>query len=120
MGAAGRASMTAALRGRPLPVIARIDSGRVLLDLRSVDPEEDAAVLARCLAKIPEDPAAALRNYEGLRRSRTARVVRHARRLGKIYHLSGPAAMMRNLTLIAAGGQELLASYDWLYDWRMR
>jgi salicylate hydroxylase len=81
---------------------------------------EDAAVLARCLAKIPEDPAAALRNYEGLRRSRTARVVRHARRLGKIYHLSGPAAMMRNLTLIAAGGQELLASYDWLYDWRMR
>jgi 2-polyprenyl-6-methoxyphenol hydroxylase-like FAD-dependent oxidoreductase len=81
---------------------------------------EDAAVLARCLAKMPEDPAAALRGYEGLRRSRTARVVRHARCLGKIYHLSGPAAMIRNLALIAAGGQELLASYDWLYDWRMR
>jgi len=81
---------------------------------------EDAAVLTRCLATMPEDPAAALRNYEGLRRSRTARVVRHARRLGKIYHLSGPAAMLRNLTLLAAGGQELLASYDWLYDWRMR
>ena len=81
---------------------------------------EDAAVLARCLAKMPEDPAAALRGYEGLRRSRTARVVRHARRLGKIYHLAGPAAMLRNLTLIATGGQGLLASYDWLYDWRMR
>ena len=81
---------------------------------------EDAAVLARCLAKMPEDPAAALRGYEGLRRSRTARVVRQARRLGTIYHLSGPAAMMRNLALIATGGQELLASYDWLYDWRMR
>ena len=80
---------------------------------------EDAAVLAGCLAKAPEDPPAALRAYEGLRRFRTARVVRHARRLGTIYHLAGPAAMVRNLTLIATGGQGLLARYDWLYDWRM-
>ena len=80
---------------------------------------EDAAVLAHCLAKTPEDPAAALRSYEGLRRFRTARVVRHARHLGTIYHLAGPAAMLRNLTLIATGGRGLLASYDWLYDWRM-
>jgi hypothetical protein len=27
---------------------------------------------------------------------------------------------VRNLTLFAAGGPQLLASYDWLYDWRMR
>jgi salicylate hydroxylase len=80
---------------------------------------EDAAVLARCLAQTPDDPPAALRGYEGLRRFRTARVVRHARRLGTIYHLAGPAAMVRNLTLVAAGGPGLLASYDWLYDWRM-
>jgi L-seryl-tRNA(Ser) seleniumtransferase len=32
-------------RLRPLPVIARIADGRVLLDLRTVDPEEDAEIL---------------------------------------------------------------------------
>ena len=36
------------------------------------------------------------------------------------YPLGVRAAMVRNLTLFAAGGQQLLASYDWLYDWRMR
>jgi salicylate hydroxylase len=81
---------------------------------------EDAAVLAHSLERRPEDPAAALRGYEGLRRSRTMRVVRHARRLGRIYHLSGPAALIRNLMLTTAGGKGLLAQYDWLYDWRMR
>lgn len=80
---------------------------------------EDAAVLAHCLAKTPEKPAAALRVYEGLRQARTARVVRQARHLGRIYHLTGPAALIRNLTLLAAGGKGLLARYDWLYDWRM-
>jgi salicylate hydroxylase len=80
---------------------------------------EDAAVLAHCLAKTPDDPTAALHVYEGLRRSRTARVVRHARRLGRIYHLGGPAALIRNLALTATGGEGLLASYDWLYDWRV-
>jgi L-seryl-tRNA(Ser) seleniumtransferase len=35
-----------ALRQLPLPLIGRIAEGRVLLDLRTVDPEEDAAVLA--------------------------------------------------------------------------
>ena len=80
---------------------------------------EDAAVLAYCLAKTPGDPAAALPIYEGLRRARTARVVRHARRLGALYHLGGPAALIRNLTLIATGGKGLLEHYDWLYDWRL-
>lgn len=36
--------LAAALRKRPLPVIARIADGRVLLDMRTVDPEEDAAL----------------------------------------------------------------------------
>jgi L-seryl-tRNA(Ser) seleniumtransferase len=38
--------LAAAFRAQPLPIIARIADGRVLLDLRTVDPEEDAAIRA--------------------------------------------------------------------------
>jgi L-seryl-tRNA(Ser) seleniumtransferase len=34
------------LRGSDLPVIARVDEGRVLMDLRTVFPEQDAALAA--------------------------------------------------------------------------
>ncbi len=43
--------VAAALRSRSLPVIARIEGGRVLLDLRTVNPDEDSAVAA-ALAEI--------------------------------------------------------------------
>ena len=79
---------------------------------------EDAAVLASCLARASDDPAAALRTYEGLRRRRTARAQRGARWNGIVYHLKGPAAVARNLALAAVGGERLLGHYDWLYDWR--
>jgi salicylate hydroxylase len=79
---------------------------------------EDAAVLAACLARQSEDPAAALRRYEGLRRRRTARARKQARKNGRLYHLKGPAAVARNLALAAMGGKRLLRRYDWLYDWR--
>jgi len=79
---------------------------------------EDAAVLAACLARAPEDPAAALRRYQELRRARIARVMREARRNGTLYHLAGPAAWARNLALALMGGKNLLNRYDWLYDWR--
>lgn len=81
---------------------------------------EDAAVLAACLARQSDDPAAALRVYEGLRWRRTARAQRHARTNGMVYHLKGPAAFARNLALAAMGGHRLLGRYDWLYDWRPR
>ncbi len=38
--------LAARLRGSEPPIIARIDEGRVLLDLRTVFPEQDAAVVA--------------------------------------------------------------------------
>jgi salicylate hydroxylase len=79
---------------------------------------EDAAVLAGCLARHSETPAAGLRLYEGLRRGRTARAQRHARRNGRVYHLKGPAAFARDLALAVLGGSRLLGRYDWLYDWR--
>ena len=79
---------------------------------------EDAAVLAQCLARQPDDPAAALRGYVGLRRARVSKVQRLAVRNGERYHLTGVAAIMRNMAMRAMGGGRLLAHYDWLYDWR--
>jgi salicylate hydroxylase len=82
---------------------------------------EDAAVLAKCLgegetgAGIPE----ALKRYAKLRRSRVAQVQRAARRNGTIYHLKGPMAFARDLSIKAMGAKRMLARQDWIYDWRV-
>jgi salicylate hydroxylase len=84
---------------------------------------EDGAVLAKCLAEAhgdsAADMAAALKRYGRLRRSRVARVQRAARQAGRIYHLTGPAAMARDFTIRAIGPQRMLARQDWIYDWRI-
>ena len=79
---------------------------------------EDAAVLADNLARTPDDPAAAMRDYELARYKRTARVQRAARSNGRVYHLTAGEAWARNLFLRVAGGKMLLRRYNWLYDWR--
>ena len=84
---------------------------------------EDAAVLAKCLgegfgesaAEIP----AALKRYAGLRRARVTRVQRAARQAGRIFHLGGPAAFMRDMTIKTLGARRMLARQDWIYDWRL-
>ena len=50
----GPDALDALLRQADPPVIARIDQDRLLLDLRTVQPEEDDA-LANVLARLPED-----------------------------------------------------------------
>ena len=79
---------------------------------------EDAAVLADMLGKHLDDPADALRAYEGARWHRTALAQLKSRRQGRIYGLSGPEALLRNLALRAMGGEKLLSRYDWLYTWQ--
>jgi salicylate hydroxylase len=79
---------------------------------------EDAAVIAQCLANSGEATAQAMRQYEGLRRTRTRRVQRAALSTGEIYHKDGPAAFMRDMAMKVMGGERLRARYDWLYDWR--
>jgi salicylate hydroxylase len=79
---------------------------------------EDAAVAAQCLARMPDDPAAALESYSAIRRGRTRKVQRLAARNGKRYHRAGAAAMLRNTAMRLLGGERLLRNYDWLYDWR--
>jgi salicylate hydroxylase len=87
---------------------------------------EDAAVLAKCLAKSVGDSAgedisgipAALKGYSKLRRARVLRVQRLARQQGRIYHLTGPAAFARDLAIGAMGAKRMLARQDWIYNWR--
>jgi salicylate hydroxylase len=83
---------------------------------------EDAAVLAKALSdsageNIAGIPAA-LKRYGRLRRARVLKVQRAARRSGRIYHLTGPLALARDLTIKAMGPKRVLARQDWIYDWR--
>jgi salicylate hydroxylase len=84
---------------------------------------EDATVLAKCLSESPGDNIAgipaALKRYGRLRRSRVLRVQRAARQQGRIYHLTGPLALARDLAIKAMGPERMLARQDWIYDWRV-
>lgn len=80
---------------------------------------EDAAVLAAFLGRYRDDPADALRGYEGARRQRTERAQQVSRKQGRIYGLTGPEALVRNIAMRAMGGERLRTRYDWLYSWRM-
>lgn len=78
---------------------------------------EDAAVIADCLAQY-RSAADALRNYEAVRAGRTQRVRDASRKQGKIYGMTGPEALVRNLGMRLMGGDGLLARQDWLYSWK--
>jgi len=77
---------------------------------------EDAAVLAACLDRNPDLPAA-LRKYEATRLPRTTRVQHDASRNAHVYHMRGAAAVLRTVALMAMGGDRLISRYDWLYGW---
>ena len=79
---------------------------------------EDAAVLADLLSKYLDDPADALRAYEGARHVRTARAQQASRRQARIYGRTGPEAVIRNLGMRLLGGERLRARHDWLYSWQ--
>ncbi len=84
---------------------------------------EDAAVLAKSLSEGAPDNAAgvaaALKRYGRLRRGRIAKVRRAARRQGRIYHMTGPAAAARDFVIQALGPKRMLARQDWIFDWRV-
>ena len=74
---------------------------------------EDAAVLARCLASDPGDPAAALRRYEALRRPRTTRVQLGSHARLHANHLpDGPEQLARDE---AFADEDPLAFNGWIY-----
>lgn len=78
---------------------------------------EDAAALAQALSAHEAIPRA-FAAYEATRRARATRVQADSRRQATIYHLSGPAALARDLAMRAMGPQRLLKRYDWLYRTR--
>lgn len=74
---------------------------------------EDAAVLARCLARDPGDPPAALRRYEALRKPRTTRVQLGSHARLHANHLpDGPEQLARDE---AFAGEDPLAFNGWIY-----
>lgn len=75
---------------------------------------EDAVALAAAL-RGNGDTAGALISYARARLPRATEVVRQARKQGSIYHLSGPAALARNLVMRYSSQERLLKRLDWLY-----
>ena len=76
---------------------------------------EDAGALARVLAD-DADPAPALQAYSRQRAPRAGRIQREALTQARIYHLSGPMALARDMTMRALGPDRLLQRYDWIYS----
>lgn len=79
---------------------------------------EDAAMLAVCMDEKPHNVIGALAQYGRLRRERVRRVQRLACQNGQIYHLTGPMALARDLTMKMIGGQRLHQRQKWVYDWK--
>jgi salicylate hydroxylase len=75
---------------------------------------EDADSLARRLGET-DKVEAALAAYSAGRVARANRVQREATMQGRIYHLSGPFALARDLTMRALGPEGVLRRLDWLY-----
>jgi salicylate hydroxylase len=84
---------------------------------------EDAAVLAKSLSEGQFDTTvgihASLKRYGRQRRGRVLRVQRAARQQGRIYHLTGPLALARDLAIKTMGPERMLARQNWIYDWRV-
>jgi salicylate hydroxylase len=75
---------------------------------------EDAGALGRVLAQMLDIPAA-VSIYSRDRVPRATRVQREALKLGRIYHMSGPSAFARDVTMRLLGTGALTQRYDWLY-----
>ncbi len=88
---------------------------------------EDAAVLAKCLggylAESHNESGPTIPPCCNATRGCAVRVWRRFSaprgRRGEIYHLTGPAALARDLTIKALGAKRMLVRQNWIYDWRV-
>ena len=76
---------------------------------------EDADALGLAFTAHPKDEAAALDAYQRARATRANRVQRASRLQGLVYHLSGPAAFVRDTTMRAIGPDGMAKASDWIY-----
>lgn len=82
---------------------------------------EDAAALGAALSPREDGTPSITRafaDYERARVPRAARVQEASRRQGRIYHLHGPAAFLRDIGLRALPQPAVAARFDWLYAYR--
>lgn len=79
---------------------------------------EDAATLAAHLGAADGRIDDALKSYERNRQHRVDRVAAASRRNGRIYHLGGAAAVVRNAVMKHTPAERVIAGFDWLYGWR--
>jgi salicylate hydroxylase len=75
---------------------------------------EDAAALGDALSQAPP-VVEALTAYSHARVARANRVQQEALAQARVYHMSGPLAFARDLTMRAMGNDGLMRRYDWLY-----
>lgn len=75
---------------------------------------EDAAALAFAVSGATSIETA-LETYQSARMARATRVQRGSRRQGDFVHLTGPAALARDLSIRLLGGRGMLARNAWLY-----
>lgn len=79
---------------------------------------EDAEILARALVEVSGPVEKALAAYELARKDRASKVVARAAKNGQIYHMQGPMATARNLTMRLMPKSKLLGQFDWIYRWK--
>ena len=114
-----------------MPPLERWSSGRAVLLGDAAHPVlpflaqgavlalEDAVTLAACLKDRQDGVETSLRNYELARRQRVRRVAEASQRNGRVYHMTGAAALARNTTMRLAPPARVMAGFDWLYGWRL-
>ncbi len=82
---------------------------------------EDGCILAECLARQPDDPANALREYERVRMPRTRRAQLGSRHRAKENHLASPVARLRRDLRLAVRSRlatdKTPLQAAWLYDY---
>lgn len=79
---------------------------------------EDASVLASMVSQHSGNVPAALQAYATTRQARLARIRRTAAQTGAIYHMGGPLALARDLSMKILGGKRLLSRQHWIYGWK--
>jgi salicylate hydroxylase len=78
---------------------------------------EDAVQLAASVAATPHDVPLALIRYDGARVARVRRVQQASTGNGRIFHLSGAAALARDLAMRAMPADMAVTRFTWLYGY---
>lgn len=79
---------------------------------------EDGHELAEEMAAHPGRPDVAFAEFERRRHGRTRLIQRAARKNGRIFHMAGLPAMMRDLVLRVAPEPLMVQRQDWIYGYR--